>query len=426
MVDTVTSFGSKIYRLKFPFMQILMIGYVWPETKSSAAGWHMLSLIQLFLSQGWQVTFASPAQKTEHVDDLQGLGVACEAISLNCSSFDNFVVQLNPELVVFDRFMMEEQFGWRVAKQCPDAIRILDTEDLHSLRHARHQARKKNQPLDDLFSAMAGEDITQREIASIFRSDLTLIISDFEKALLQDKFSVPNSQLHYLPFLQDTAAPSEQTFHQRQHFISIGNFRHSPNWDSVLWLKEFWPKIRKQLPDAELHIYGAYTPPKATALHNPKRGFLVKGWVDDVQAVMENTRVCLAPLRFGAGIKGKLLDAMRYGTPNITTFIGSEGMQGDCEWGGLVSDNETDFVASAIKLYTDENLWQKKQAAGYDLLRRRFDKEVNSQKFLNRIQSLKEGLESHRQTSFIGSMLNHHHHKSTQYMAQWIEAKNKS
>ncbi|MFL0796520.1 MAG: glycosyltransferase family 4 protein [Cellvibrionaceae bacterium] len=406
-------------------MNLLIIGYVWPETKSSAAGWHMLSLIRLFLEQSWSVTFASPAQKTEHMDDLVSMGVAVEEIVLNCSSFDEFVGGLNPDIVVFDRFMMEEQFGWRVAQKCPQALRILDTEDLHSLRSARQNAVKKNKIIDDLFLEMATEDITQREVAAIFRSDLTLMISDVEKQLLEERFSVSERQLHYLPFLLDKISPSQKTFEERQHFVVIGNFRHQPNWDSVLWLKQLWPVIRKQLPDAELHIYGAYTPPKATALHNPKQGFLVKGWADDVQAVMARARVCLAPLRFGAGIKGKLVDAMRYGTPNITTSIGIEGIQGDCEWGGLVADNEVDIIDSAVQLYTNKNLWQQKQTTGFGLLSQRFDRETHAQKLLERINSVKATLDNHRKNNFIGSMLLHHHHKSTQYMSQWIETKNK-
>lgn len=88
-----------------------------------------------------------------------------------------------------------------------------------------------------------------------------------------------------------------------------------------------WPLIRRQLPGAQLHIYGAYTPPKATALHNPAQGFHVMNWAEDALQVMTAARICLAPLRFGAGIKGKLADAMvACGTPNITTPVGAEAM----------------------------------------------------------------------------------------------------
>lgn len=99
-------------------MKVLVIGYVWPEPNSSAAGSRMMQLLETFKDQQWQVDFASPAQPTEHQVDLGLIGINSHAIRLNCQSFDQFIKELSPEIVVFDRFMMEEQFGWRVEKKC--------------------------------------------------------------------------------------------------------------------------------------------------------------------------------------------------------------------------------------------------------------------------------------------------------------------
>jgi glycosyltransferase involved in cell wall biosynthesis len=413
--------------------KLLVLGYVWPEPNSSAAGSHMLSLLTLFVQQGWQITFASPAQQGDHKVDLTELGINEQAVALNCSSFDDFITELNPNMVLFDRFMLEEQFGWRVAKHCPDAIRILDTEDLHSLRHARHQALKQNRPLtkNDLNS-----EIAKREIAAIFRCDLSLIISDYELQLLKSHYAVPEHILLHCPFMLDlnSFTPSKNSYSDRQHFISIGNFRHEPNWDAVLFLKQnIWPLIRKQLPKAELHIYGAYPPPKATQLHHPKQGFLVKGWAENAKHVMEQARVCLAPLRFGAGIKGKLAEAMFCGTPNVTTDIGIEGMCMGLDWSGLTTDLNTfnsqedcavDFANHAVQLYQEETLWQQKQQNGYQLIKANFNQDNIQTTLLSTIQKIGDNLQTHRTQNFIGQMLQHHHLKSTQYMAQWIEAKN--
>jgi glycosyltransferase involved in cell wall biosynthesis len=413
---------------------LLVLGYVWPEPNSSAAGSHMLSLLTLFVQQGWHVTFASPAQQGEHRVDLTELGINEQTVALNCSSFDDFINQLNPNIVLFDRFMLEEQFGWRVAKHCPDALRILDTEDLHSLRHARHQALKQNRALTN---ADLNSDIAKREIAAIFRCDLSLIISDYELALLKNHYSVPEHILLHCPFMLDLQhfAASENSYSDRQHFISIGNFRHEPNWDAVLFLKQhIWSLIRKQLPKAELHIYGAYPPPKATQLHNPKQGFLVKGWAEDAKHVMQQAKVCLAPLRFGAGIKGKLAESMYCGTPNVTTNIGIEGMTMGLDWSGLTTDltsfdshenSAEHFADHAVQLYQNEVLWQQKQKYGYQLIKANFDKNEIQTKLLACITNIENNLTSHRLTNFIGQMLQHHQLKSTQYMAQWIEAKNR-
>jgi len=110
---------------------ILIIGFVWPEPNSSAAGTRMEQLLLLFKEWGWSVTFATPALDSNFMVDLETIGVEKRTIALNCSSFDEFVQELNPSIVLFDRFLMEEQFGWRVAEYCPNALRILDTIDLH-------------------------------------------------------------------------------------------------------------------------------------------------------------------------------------------------------------------------------------------------------------------------------------------------------
>lgn len=427
---------------------LLIIGYVWPEPNSSAAGTRMMQLIHLYQTNGWKITFASPAKLGEHKAELTQFNINEQEIELNHSSFDEFLQALQPGLVIFDRFMMEEQFGWRVAKYAPEALRILNTEDLHSLRNCRQKQVKdylrnkpqeinlEDMPLTDqawLFSEMAKTDIAKREIASIYRCDLTLMISEFEVQLLKEYFQVPSHQLFYLPFMYQMLATQQlPTFEQRKNFVTIGNFRHEPNWDAVLWLKEsIWPIIKKQLPDAELHIYGAYPPPKATALHNPKQGFLVKGWAEEAFEVIQNARVLLAPLRFGAGIKGKLAEAMLNGTPSVTTFIGEESMLSDTTttWPGTIANNTNDFVSAAIELYINQQAWSKKQIIGINNVKQRYvleEKELNSEPgLINTTNMLVESLDKHRNQNFMSSMLNHHHHKSTQYMAQWIEAKNK-
>lgn len=404
---------------------VLIIGYVWPEPSSSAAGTRMLDLIRVFLQQSWRVTFASPAAYTEQMIDLEAMGVRSVAIQLNDASFDRFISELQPDIVLFDRYMMEEQFGWRVEQHCPAALRILETVDLHFLRNARHHAVKTQSEVQrtELFGELA-----QREVAAIWRSDMSLIISEYEMQLLQQEFSVSAELLHYCPFMLDARVIEKPRpdFEQRAHFISIGNFRHAPNWDAVLWLhRDIWPKIHAALPQAQLHIYGAYMPPKASALHNPKQGFYMLGWAPSAEEVMQSAKVCLAPLRFGAGLKGKIADAMVCGTPNVTTDIGAESMSGGWPWSGAIANNADDIAVAAINLYKNNAAWQQAQANGFAIIKHVFATEKHSSELIARICKIREALEKHRLANFIGAMLRHHHHKSTQYMARWIETKNK-
>lgn len=407
-------------------MHLLVIGYVWPEPNSSAAGSRMMQLLNCFHKEQWQISFASPAQQTEHMADLSLLGIEAEHIELNSASFDHYIAHKKPDIVVFDRFMMEEQFGWRVEKFSPDSLRILNTEDLHSLRQARHNALKQNRDfaVEDLYSVHG-----IREIAAIHRCDLTLMISEVEAKLLVDEFHVPETHVLHLPFMLPEPQNTDKllSFEDRQHFISIGNFRHAPNWDAVLQLKtEIWPKIRKRLPKAEMHIYGAYPPPKATQLHNAKEGFLVKGWAEDAQAVMQQSRLCLAPLRFGAGIKGKLVEAMQVGTPSITTSIGAESMHGAFPWNGVITDDIETFADAAASLYEDKESWLLMQKNGNKILQTRYQAEEWEPKLINRLKLHVQLKDSLRKKHFLGLMLRHHSLKSTQYMSQWIELKNKN
>lgn len=423
-------------------MRLLIIGYVWPEPCSSAAGSRMLELISCFQQQGWSLVFATPAGLTPHQVDLHDLGVQCHKITLNSDSFDAFVAELAPDIVMFDRFMMEEQFGWRVAKVCPQALRVLNTEDLHSLRQARQGqlqallrcvgdtdkaiADYMSAGPDTLFEWMTGEELAYREIAAIHRSDLSLIISEFEEALLITQFGVSPDSLHYCPFMLSQEPEPPRTFDDRAHFVSIGNFRHAPNWDAVLWLKQrLWPQIRERLPNAELHLYGAYPPPKATALHNGREGFLVKGWAPDALEVLGQARVCLAPLRFGAGIKGKLADAMRAGTPSVTTPLGAEGMGQSDEWPGKVASSPGALVSAAVELYSSPQPWLQAQKAGYALAAARFGPAIHGSALAERLRRSLDSLQAQRQSNFTGAMLRHHFHQSSHYLGRWIEAKNR-
>lgn len=403
--------------------RLLVVGFVWPEPKSSAAGSRMMQLIELFQSVGYTITFASTAQNLEFSEDLSVKGISMKEIELNSTTFDDFVKELNPEIVVFDRFMVEEQFGWRVSENCPNALKILDTEDLHSLRQARQLAVKANREFnhDDLNS-----DIAKREIASILRSDLSLMVSEFEMELLQHHFKISEDLLYYLPLFAEKSRKIP-TYDERNDFVFIGNFLHEPNWDAVQYLsKEIWPMIHSKLPDAKMLIYGAYPTQKALELHQPKSNFHIMGRAGDALEVIRNAKIVLAPLRFGAGIKGKFLEAMQCGTPNVTTSIGAESMQGESDWSGIIAEKAEKIAAASIELYSNEVLWNGCQENGFDILKKRYQKSLFEVGIIDRINSLLDNLSNHRKKNFMGSILQHHTLSSTKYMSKWIEEKNKN
>lgn len=407
--------------------EILFIGLVWPEPSSSAAGFRIIQLLKSFQNNDNTITFASAASRSPYSADLMTMGIHEVEIKLNDASFNDFVQELNPNIVVFDRFMTEEQYSWRVAQECPDAVRILDTEDLHFLRHARQSNTKSGEQFDQ---ALLYSDIAKREIAAILRSDISIIISELEMQLLTNQFAINPSILYYLPFLEEEISPTcidtWKTYEERADFMFIGNFIHEPNWNTVQYLKtQIWPLLRKQLPKVSLNIYGAYPSQKVLQLHNPKERFFVHGRAEDAQVTMSHHRILLAPIQFGAGVKGKFIDAMQTGTPSVTTSIGAEAMCGDFPWNGFIANEPELFVAKAIELYTNKSLWLTAQHHGIAIINQRYARNKFEDDFLMTIRFIKAQLQAHRQQNFIGQLLLHHSVLSTKYLSLWIEEKNK-
>lgn len=417
---------NQLILLKFQFKMekktLFIIGHVFPEPATTAAGSRMMQLITLFLNAQYNVVFGTTAQETSYSETLSAYNITTHKLELNSSSFDALVKNISPTIVMFDRFITEEQFGWRVEANCPEAIRILDTEDLHFLREARrkelHKGVKEN----------ALSDLAKRELASIYRCDITLIISEYEFNLLKNTYGIPEHLLFYFPLcFSKPIIENKRSFVERSDFITIGNLKHAPNVDAVLYLhQEIWPSIKEKLPNAVLKIFGAYAPEHIKALHNPKNRFLVLGWADDIEAVMSTARVCLAPLRFGAGIKGKILDAIYYCTPCVTTTIGIEGVSITEDYPGKIANSSAQFIDEAIKLYTDKSDWEKVLANRTSTLISKFQIETYRVSFMEKINELHNALALHREKNIIGQILGYHLFKSTKYLSKWIELKNKS
>jgi len=317
---------------------------------------------------------------------------------------------------------MEEQFGWRVREQCPRAVTLLDTSDFHSLREARHQALKSGEPVN-LF-----QPIAEREVAAMARCDLTVMISRVEVELLKQLFCLPDWQLHYLPFLvKEMPAPDKLPgFEERQHLVMIGGFKHAPNRDATAWFAEkIWPQLHALLPGVECHIYGAYSDHAMHRFSDPATGLRVHGRTEDALATLARYRLNLAPLRFGAGQKGKILEGWLSGTPTITTPIGAESMAAEDAWGYSLSDDPAQFAATTARLYQDKTAWLAARDAGIRALESEFDHRDHAAAFIQRIQSIAANLDAHRERNIWGRILRRSEHRAEEFMSRWIETKNK-
>lgn len=411
-------------------MRALLIAKNWPEPASTAAGRRTLDILELCREAGYQIHIASPAEPSPFQQDLSELGYQPHPIAVNDSSFDTWVASLDPQLVIYDRFVMEEQFGWRVREHCPNAATLLDTSDFHTLREARQQAVRQHDrdrthppfPPIDLFTATA-----ERELAAMARCDRVLMISGVEIELLQSVFKLPAEHLLYLPFLIPALPDTNQWrgYEDRQHLMMIGGFKHAPNKDAAFWFKQsVWPLVRRQLPDVECHVYGAYPDHTVQQWHAPKQGFFIKGRCDDALETLSHYRLNVAPLRFGAGQKGKILEGWLTGTPTITTPVGAESMVAENALGYPLSDDPEQLAATLVQLYRNADDWKTVQRCGLAALQAGFLREYHAPGFIKALHHLQENLTDIRHRNLWGRILWQSQHRSTEYMSRWIEAKN--
>ncbi|GLR70172.1 glycosyltransferase [Agaribacter marinus] len=423
----------------------IFIGYVWPEPNTTAAGQNILSYMTTLVENNWHVHFWCAADKGVHAVDLEQHNVNVQQIKLNDDSFNQSLKTCMPSIVIFDRFLTEEQFAWRVAETCPDALRVLDCEDLHFLRHGREvlhkqslKIRKKTlkatqpeqyQTSNDIFAEVSLSLLHtpqfHRELASIMRCDLVITLSSFERQVLQDKYGVAKDNTMHLPFIRPKPKGHSPTFEARQNIVTIGNLKHRPNVVAIEHLVErIMPPLRKHIPGIELHVYGDYAPPRILQLHNPKKGIFILGFVKDHIHVISHARLLVAPLHFGAGVKGKLLDAMTCMTPSVTTPIGAEGIN-IVHWPGAICTDDAMFVDKTIALYTDKSLWTEASEFTRSQDNVHFSISDNQRYLISRLTHALENRHLYRAKNFLQGIMMQQGMQASKYMSQWIVAKNK-
>ena len=439
---------------------------LWPEPNSSAAGVRTTSLLEFFASDKQNifdnVHYGSGAKRKSSLSPFDGKNIEMHQINPNrgqeIMEFLKSRTMKNLKAVIFDRFFSEEAYSFHFHKHVPNVLRILDMQDMHSLRMHRKIIVDRNDKLlhtsqltkhlmeevtdnipfiDNNESFQKSTSLLIRELASIHRSDLVLVCSPYELKLLRDHYGIPSHKLALATFftkprddsdvdLTDNESPTSLPFESRHDFVSIGGFKHEPNIDQTLLLKnEIWPKIREVLPETKLKVYGAYPPLRIQQLHDVKTGFLVKGHVDNLDTVFKNSRVLLAPLRFGAGIKGKIVDAWRYDCPVVTTPIGAEGMNltEEGQWGGLVASDSIEFIESSIDLYSNNQLWSTCSSETKVLLKHSFDAERNFGQLCHDLNNSWEQRDENRKRDFTSAIIWHDSNRCTEYFSKWIEQK---
>jgi glycosyltransferase involved in cell wall biosynthesis len=249
------------------------------------------------------------------------------------------------------------------------ASRILfDTVDLHYLRQLREAELS-----GDAAQLRAAQQVRRDELHLIANCDCTWVVSTVEREQL--KALLPDARVDILPTIHATE-DAVADFESRQDVMFVGSYRHPPNVDAALWLgNEIFPRIRAKRPDLKLHLVGDYAPAAITAL-SQRDGIVVQGHVPDLDALLDRTRINLAPLRFGAGVKGKISHSLARGLPVVATPCAVEGMHLHGGEEVLVSDDADGFAGTVLRLYDDKALWQTLSQRGQEHIRRYFSRDV--------------------------------------------------
>ena len=408
-------------------IRALYITEFWPNAQLSAAGRRHEQIVRILQNMGCLVCCASTAQNT-HETHTKDNSYQTLALTLNTQESEASIVSYNPNLVVFDRFLQEEKWGWIFDTHLPSCIKITDTSDFYSLRSSREKALLLNRPwvIEDLIQ----DSHLYRELSSLYKSDLSLIISEFEWTVLQKILDFKTPSLLHVPF-QVTASEILTPVHrphwnQRKHLVFVGQYRHRPNVDCINYIQsELWPELISLLPDLELHIYGAGFPSEFVHRYNARyKSLQIKGPIKDLHNTLARYRLLFAPLRFGAGQKGKFIDAFCTYTPVVTSSLGAEGMWNLEELSNSIADSSHELIQRVLSLYSNSHNWDCTQDQIHALLQR-FQSSQYEDTLKHHLLNLMQSPQKRSGAQIIGALLKQNAYQAQRYKYKYIQEKTK-
>jgi GT2 family glycosyltransferase len=327
-------------------------------------------LLSLLTRLGCKVTFI--ADNLEHrqpyVTQLQQAGIEVQFYPY-VKSIADFLAAHGAEydIVLIARHYIAEKHIDTVRRFAPNALTVFDTHDLHFLREQR-LAELEASPITAA-TAAASRDA---ELALIRKVDVTLVVSPVERELLGSLLS--DAKVMVLSNIHEIQPPG-LAFGEREGLVFIGGFRHPPNVDAVLWYaNEVLPRVRDRLPGVKTYIVGSEVPPVIRKL--AAEDFVVTGYVPDITPYFTGCRVSISPLRYGAGVKGKINLAMSFGVPVVATSPSVEGMYLTPGVDVLVGDDAEGFAEAIARVYGDERLWNAMSEGGRENVRAHFSEGV--------------------------------------------------
>lgn len=321
--------------------------------------------IKVFQALGYKVTFAPDNlhRDEKYTTDLQRLGIEClywpyiTSLKAHLEAFGSYY-----DIVFIARADVAEKHIDNVRTYCRRAKIIFDTEDLHFVREQRRAELENNPAL-----RRAAAQRKKQELSVAARADCTLVVSSYEKEVLRAER--PSLNVSVVPIPRDM--PGHQTnFSERKDLLFIGGFQHPPNLDAVLYfVQTIFPLIKLEIPEMKFFIVGSKPPTEILSLAR-EPDIVVTGYVPDIAPYFHRCRLSIAPLRYGAGIKGKVITSLSYGLPVVATGIACEGLGLRDEVDALIANDPADFARKVVRLHRDVKLWNELSLAGFEKVKR--------------------------------------------------------
>lgn len=336
--------------------RILLIDHLTPKPDSDSGSIDTYNYLLSLRKMGFDVVFYSAYDSEvidKYVTDLQSQGIQC----LYPPYVDNMATFLKAygkafQYVMLFRGPVADIYINAIKQFCPQAKVIFNTVDLHFLREKRAAALASD---DADVDHDAINKIETLEVGLMERADLSILVSEYERSLLAELY--PKLVTRVMPLPREIPG-RKNGFDPRKDIAFVGGYLHTPNLDAIdYFVKEVWHLIESKLPGVKFKIVGSNMPESFSQYASPSVELV--GFVEDLGDVFDNVRLSIAPLRFGAGIKGKVVSSLSYGLPCVASSVATEGMNLTDGENILQSDDPQIFADLVYKAYTDKTLWTK-------------------------------------------------------------------
>jgi glycosyltransferase involved in cell wall biosynthesis len=285
--------------------------------------------------------------------------------------------------VFFEFYSTAERRLAQVRMRRPDLPVVVDTVDVHFVRELR--ALKYARP--SWLARLRAAKTKKRELQVYKAADLILTVTENDRAEILRE--LPDARVTIVPLIHEVQDTVPGFHERRRHsLLFVGGFAHPPNEDAVLFFcRDVFPLVKRALPDATVTIVGD-NPPK-TIMELERDDVVVAGWVPELSPLLNSHCVSIAPLRFGAGMKGKIAEALAAGLPVVTTSVGAEGMQLEHGETAMVTDSPEAFAAAVVQLSSDPDFHQRLSESGRLHARRLWGLALVERQLLETIEGLR-------------------------------------